>query len=172
MTFGMPLRPYRRGKIGRHRPYSYHCTDAVRPPKRTVCKMDNACAFANRVPSLGHRVSRFKAITLSRRRFVHEGWRPIAGALFRAHRLNVSIVSCATVRYASARPLADPETAARKLVEIASGIDRVQDGSVFIELVNVLFLKMGGTGDQFRGAIALAKERGWPELHESGRMCG
>ncbi|GLR99565.1 hypothetical protein GCM10007858_72110 [Bradyrhizobium liaoningense] len=80
-------------------------------------------------------------------------------------RLNVSL---ATMKYTSARPLADPETGARKLVEIASGIQPVQDGRVFIELINVPFLKQGGTGEQFSAAVALAQERGWLELHESG----
>ncbi|GGI26736.1 hypothetical protein [Bradyrhizobium guangdongense] len=72
------------------------------------------------------------------------------------------------MKYAAARPLADPATAARKLVEIASGIEPVQDGRIYIELVNVPFLKMGGTGEEFRAGIALAHERGWIELHESG----
>ncbi|WP_027576594.1 hypothetical protein [Bradyrhizobium sp. WSM1743] len=72
------------------------------------------------------------------------------------------------MKYTSARPLADPETAARKLVEIASGIQPVQDGRVFIELINVPFLKQGGTGEQFSAAVALAQKRGWLELHESG----
>ncbi|MDA9430493.1 hypothetical protein [Bradyrhizobium sp. CCBAU 51627] len=45
-------------------------------------------------------------------------------------------------------------------VEIASGI------RIFIELVNAQFLKMGGSGE--RAGIALARERGWIELHESG----
>jgi hypothetical protein len=34
------------------------------------------------------------------------------------------------------RPFANPETAARKLLEIASGIEPVQDGRIFIELIN------------------------------------
>ncbi len=72
------------------------------------------------------------------------------------------------MKYAAARPFADPATAARKLVEIASGIEPVQDGRIFIELVNATFLKNGGSGDEFRAGIALASEHGWIELHESG----
>ncbi|MDA9497269.1 hypothetical protein XI05_06945 [Bradyrhizobium sp. CCBAU 11357] len=53
-------------------------------------------------------------------------------------------------------------------VEIARGIQPVQDGRVFIELINVHFLRQGGTGEQFSAAVALAQERGWLELHESG----
>ncbi len=46
------------------------------------------------------------------------------------------------------RPFSNPEAAARKLVEIASGFEPVQDGRIFIELVNVPLLKAGGTGDE------------------------
>ena len=34
------------------------------------------------------------------------------------------------------RPFANPEKAARKLVEIANSIEAVQDGRIYIELVN------------------------------------
>jgi len=44
----------------------------------------------------------------------------------------------------------------------------VQDGRGFIELINMAFLKQGGTGEQFHAAVALAQDRGWLELHESG----
>lgn len=37
---------------------------------------------------------------------------------------------------------------------------------MFIELVNIPFLKLGGTGEQFRTAVALATERGRLEMHE------
>ena len=66
------------------------------------------------------------------------------------------------------RPFANQDAAARKLVEIAAGIESVQDGRIYIELVNTPFLKMGGSGDQFRGGIAAAVDRGWLEMHESG----
>jgi hypothetical protein len=68
------------------------------------------------------------------------------------------------------RPFAKPEAAARKLVETASGIEPVQDGRIFTELVNAPFLKAGGIGDGFRAAIALAVEHGWLEMHESGTL--
>jgi hypothetical protein len=44
------------------------------------------------------------------------------------------------VKYVETSPLSDPETAARKLVEIASGVEAVQDGRIFVELVNRPFL--------------------------------
>jgi hypothetical protein len=43
------------------------------------------------------------------------------------------IVSKRTTTFAANRPFANPETAARKLVEIASGIEPVQDGRIYIE---------------------------------------
>lgn len=54
----------------------------------------------------------------------------------------------------------------------ASVIERVQDGRIYIELVNAPFLKSGGSGEEFRASIALAMERGWLELHESGTTSG
>ncbi|WP_426611215.1 hypothetical protein [Bradyrhizobium sp. McL0616] len=38
------------------------------------------------------------------------------------------------------RPYADPEAAARKLIEIAKSIEAVQDGRVYIEKINAPFL--------------------------------
>jgi hypothetical protein len=60
---------------------------------------------------------------------------------------------------------ADPDTAARKPVEIANAVETVQDGRVYVELI---FLKAGGTPDQYRAALARAIELGWLWLHESG----
>ncbi len=39
------------------------------------------------------------------------------------------------MKFVNARPFADPEAAARKLIEIANGVEAVQDGRIFIELV-------------------------------------
>ncbi len=73
------------------------------------------------------------------------------------------------MKYAADRPFADPEAAACKLVEIASGIEPVQDGRIHIEKVNYPFLsKLKGTGPEFGAGIKFAVERGWFELHESG----
>jgi hypothetical protein len=38
------------------------------------------------------------------------------------------------------RPLADPEKGARKLLEIASSIEPIQDGRIHIEKINDRFL--------------------------------
>jgi hypothetical protein len=43
---------------------------------------------------------------------------------------------------------ADPDAVARKLVEIANAVETVQDGRIFIQLINGAFLEAGGTPDQ------------------------
>jgi hypothetical protein len=40
------------------------------------------------------------------------------------------------MKFAAERPYGDPDKAARKLVEIANSIEAVQDGRIFIELIN------------------------------------
>jgi hypothetical protein len=64
--------------------------------------------------------------------------------------------------------LADPDAAARKLVEIANAAEAVQDGRIYIELINGAFLEAGGTPDQYRAALARAIALGWLSRHESG----
>jgi hypothetical protein len=61
----------------------------------------------------------------------------------------------------------DPDAAARKLVAIANTVEGVQDGRIYIELINIPFLKEGGTPDQYRAALARAVTLGWLLLHES-----
>jgi hypothetical protein len=63
---------------------------------------------------------------------------------------------------------ADPDAAAPKLVEIANGVEAVQDGRIFIERVNEPFLAAGGSGEQFRAGIERAIALGWLWRHESG----
>ena len=55
-----------------------------------------------------------------------------------------------------------------KLVEIANGVEAVQDGRIYIERVNAPFLAAGGSGKDFRAGIARAIAQGWLWLHESG----
>ena len=72
------------------------------------------------------------------------------------------------MKYVEPSRFADPDAAARKLVEIANGIEAVQDGRIYIELVNGAFLEAGGTPDQYRSALARAITLGWLWWHESG----
>ena len=67
------------------------------------------------------------------------------------------------------RPFANPEAAARKLVEIAAGIEPAMPGRIYIELVNAAFMRQHrGSGPEFGAGTQFAVERGWLELHESG----
>lgn len=67
------------------------------------------------------------------------------------------------------RPYADPEVAPRKLVELAAGIEAVQDGPIHIEKINAPFLfSLRGSGPECGAGIKHAIDQGWLELHESG----
>jgi hypothetical protein len=73
------------------------------------------------------------------------------------------------MKHVEARPYADPEAAARKLVELAAGIPPVQDGRIHIEKINAPFLfTLKGKGSEFGAGLRYAIEKGWLELHESG----
>ena len=73
------------------------------------------------------------------------------------------------MKFASDRPYSDPEKAARKILEIANSVEAVQDGRIYIELINGPFLyREKGTPDEYKAGLDLAIERGWLVLHESG----
>ncbi|MDA9539232.1 hypothetical protein ACM41_24335 [Bradyrhizobium sp. CCBAU 21362] len=73
------------------------------------------------------------------------------------------------MRHVEERPYASAEAAARKLVELASSIEPVQDGRIHIEKINAPFLyTLKGSGAEFGAGIEYAVEKGWLELHESG----
>jgi hypothetical protein len=73
------------------------------------------------------------------------------------------------MKFAAARPYADPEAAAGKLIEIANSIEAVQDGRIHIELLNGPFLfELKATPAEYTAGLKLAIERGWIEMHESG----
>jgi hypothetical protein len=73
------------------------------------------------------------------------------------------------MKFATNRPYADPEAAARKLVEIANAIEPAQDGRLFIELLNGAFLyDHEGSPAEYKAGLEAAIGRGWLVLHESG----
>jgi hypothetical protein len=41
-----------------------------------------------------------------------------------------------SMKFIDSRPFANPEAAAQKLMEIANAVEAVQDGRIFIELLN------------------------------------
>jgi hypothetical protein len=68
------------------------------------------------------------------------------------------------MRFVAPRPLANPDTAARKVVEIAKGVEAMMDGRIYIELVNAPFLaaaaRISADGSRHRA--------GWLWRHEGG----
>ncbi len=73
------------------------------------------------------------------------------------------------MKFIAARPFADPEAAARKLIEFANRVEAGQDGRIFVELVNWPFLtEFKGTADEYRAGLKHAIKRGWIVMHESG----
>ena len=72
------------------------------------------------------------------------------------------------MKFVAVRPFADPDAAARKLVEIANAAEAVQDGRIHVELVNTPFLIAGGTPAEYRAGIDHAISKGWLLRHESG----
>jgi hypothetical protein len=73
------------------------------------------------------------------------------------------------MKYTADRPLADPEKAARRLMEHARAFELVHDGRVYTEVINAAFLFGDkGSAAECGAGLALAIERGWLTLHESG----
>jgi hypothetical protein len=73
------------------------------------------------------------------------------------------------MKFAQARPYADPEAAARKLIEIANSVEAVQDGRIYIELINgPMLFELKATPAEYSAGLKLAIECGWLELDRSG----
>jgi hypothetical protein len=73
------------------------------------------------------------------------------------------------MKFATERPYADPEKTARKLVEIANAVEALQDGRIYIELINGPFLyEHKASPAEYKAGLDLAIQRGWLWLHESG----
>ena len=72
------------------------------------------------------------------------------------------------MKYATARPYADPEKAVSRILEIANAVEPVQ-GRIHIETINEPFLfRDGASPAEYGAGIKLAIERGWLKMHESG----
>jgi len=76
-------------------------------------------------------------------------------------------------KFVSPRPLANPEVAARKIVELANAVEPVQDGRIHVEKINGPFLfQLKGTPAEYKAgldlAIADARERHVREVHAGG----
>jgi hypothetical protein len=73
------------------------------------------------------------------------------------------------VKSSEPRPYADPEAAMRKLLEIANGVEPIQDGRIHVEKINSPFLfEHGGLPAEYSAGMTLAITRGLLWMHESG----
>jgi hypothetical protein len=73
------------------------------------------------------------------------------------------------VKLTADRPFADPDKAARRLLEDAHAFEPIQEGRIYIEKLNgpFLFIDKGSPAEN-RAGLDLAIARGWLELHDSG----
>jgi hypothetical protein len=73
------------------------------------------------------------------------------------------------VKFVNARPFADPDVAARKIVELANACEPYFDNRILIEKINGPFLyELRGTPAEYKAGLDRAIEKGWLVLHESG----
>jgi hypothetical protein len=72
------------------------------------------------------------------------------------------------VKYVPTRPFADPEAAARRLMEIVNSVEPVRDSRIHIEKINGPFLRGGGLPAEYGAGLKRAIERGSLWLRESG----
>jgi hypothetical protein len=70
------------------------------------------------------------------------------------------------MKYAAPRPYADPEKAARRILEIANSVEPIQ-GRIHIEKIKEPFL-FRDRGSPAEYGAGLKLERGWLKMHESG----
>jgi hypothetical protein len=72
-------------------------------------------------------------------------------------------------KHVQSRPLADPDVAARKIVEIANSLEPYMDNRLLIEKINGPFLfQLKGTPAEYKAGLDRGIEKGWLVMHESG----
>jgi hypothetical protein len=78
------------------------------------------------------------------------------------------------MKFVEPRPFADPEAAARKLVELANAFEPVQDGRIYIEKINEPFLyQLRGTPRRnTRPAFCARSRRAGSSCTRAAPMCG
>jgi hypothetical protein len=73
------------------------------------------------------------------------------------------------MKFVSDRAFANPDAAARKLMDLANAFEPVQDGRVYIEKINGPFIyELRGTPAEYKAGLDRAVAKGWLWLHESG----
>ena len=73
------------------------------------------------------------------------------------------------MKFVDTRPFADPEAAARKLVELANAHEPYMDGRILIERLNgPMLFEFKATPAEYKAGLDRAIANGWLVLHESG----
>jgi len=72
-------------------------------------------------------------------------------------------------QYVQPRAYADPDVAARKIVEIANGLAPYMNSRLLVECINAPFIyEHKGSPAEYGAGIKRAIENGWLVMHESG----
>lgn len=73
------------------------------------------------------------------------------------------------MKFTDARPYADPEVAARRIMEIANSVEPGPQGQIHIEKINgpMLYKDKAHPAEYWAG-MQRAIEKGWLVMHESG----
>jgi hypothetical protein len=72
------------------------------------------------------------------------------------------------MKFATECPFADPDRAARKLLEIANSLEPYMDQRLLAELLNAPFLAAGGSPAEYKAGLERAIDKGWLWRHRSG----
>ena len=72
------------------------------------------------------------------------------------------------MKFKTDRPLATPEGAEQKLLELANRIEADHAGRLSVEIINRQFREAGGSYEEYGAAVKAAVAHGWLTLHPSG----
>ena len=76
------------------------------------------------------------------------------------------------MKFVDARPYSDPETTARKLMELANAFEPIQDGRIYIEKLNWPFLsELKGTPAEYRAGLDLCIAKGSLVMPRERHLC-
>src|ERR1700730_11554995 len=74
----------------------------------------------------------------------------------------------ARMKFKEKRPYADVDAAAKKLLEIANGLEADHAGRLHVGAINRQFLDAGGSVAEYTAAVKAAVDRGYIAMHPSG----
>jgi hypothetical protein len=73
-----------------------------------------------------------------------------------------------TMKFNEERPLANPEAALAKLLEIANALEADHAGRLSVAIINRQFRDTGGSYEEYSAAVKAAIAHGWLTMHPSG----